>query len=694
MTPQESTAQGERLYLAGRLQEAEACYAAALALQPDYHPALHLMGLLRYQLNDHAGALVALDKAAAAAPASYHQWAALHATRGELLFLLGQDTEALAAFEQALARDTGLATAWNNHGMALNRLGRPEEALASFAHAARLAPQSAQPLSNQGDMLRQLRRFDEALACFSRALAMEPGNIAALVNRGGLLTNLGHTDEAIADYTAALSRHPDIPEALFGRSHLFTKKSDIKGALADLEHLLKIAPDYPFARGNLMRLNMMAAAWDDFPAQKALIDAGVRAGKKVIVPLNYLGLSDSPEDIHHCAQLYAQANFPARPPLHAKGQRRPGRIRIGYVCGEFRTQATLYLMVGQFEAHDRESFEIFAFDNGGGDGSALRQRFEKAVEHIIDITYLSDGDAAARIAAEDIDILVDLNGYTGEQRLNVFALKPAPLQVCYLVWPGTLGAPYMDYIIADKAVIPESHEGDYSEKIAWLPHSFQINDRQRAIGPTPSRAEAGLPAEGFVFCNFNHAEKRSPQAFACWMRILAAIPGSVLWLPRPHELAAENLKRQAQRHGVAAERLIFAPHTPTIEDYLGRLKLADLFLDAFPYCAHTVASDALWAGLPLLTLASGAFAGRVAASLLLALGLPELVTHSEEEFETAALTLARQPETLAAIREKLAAARTTAPLFDTVRTTRAIERAYRTMFENRARPPESFTVPD
>ena len=695
MTPHESTEQGLKLHQAGRLDEAQSCYAAALKAQPAYHPALHLMGQLRFQRQDYGGALAALDRAATAAPASYPGLAEVHANRGEALMLLGRQQEALAAFDQALARDPGLAAAWNNHGLALNALGKPEAALASFARAALLAPGSVEPHGNHGEMLRQLRRYDEALVSFSRALAIDPGGAAALTNRAGTLIDLRRIDEAIADYTSALARNPNLPQALFGRSHLlWTYKKALKPALADLERLVRVAPDYPFGRGQLMRLKLTAAAWDGFAEQKAMLDEGVRAGKPVIAPLIYLNLSERPEDIHRCAQIYAKTNFPARPPVHKDGPRRPGPIRIGYVCGEFRTHATLYLMAGLFEAHDRSGFEIFAFDNGGSDGSALRARFEKAVDRIIDITRLSDRDAAARIAAEEIDILVDLDGHTGHHRLGVFAFKPAPLQVSYLCYPSTLGAPYMDYILADRVVIPETQESHYSEKIACLPDSFQINDSKRVIGQTPSRAEAGLPRHGFVFCNFNHADKRTPQTFSSWMRLLDAVPGSVMWLRRPNALTEENLKREAEKHGIAPERLVFAPHLPTFEEHLGRLALADLFLDGFPYGAQTIASDALWAGVPLITLLGNVFAGRVAASLLMALGLPELVTHSLEEFEALARELARHPARLAACREKLAGARTTAPLFDTMRTTRAIERAYRIMFENRGRPPESFSVPD
>ena len=694
MMPAEATEQGQKLHQAGRLEEAEACYRAALALEPGFYPALYLLGLLRRQRHDPAGALTALDQALAAAPASYPHRPALIATRGEVLLDLERAQEALAAFDAALAQAPLLAAAWNNRGLALKALGRPEQALDSFARAAALAPGSVEPLNNQGDTLKQLRRHEEAMAIFARALAIDPGDPATLYNRAATLAELGRADEAIADYAKALARHPDFAEALFARGQLLSRKQRLEEARTDLDRLAHEAPDFPFGRGARMRLKLLTADWSDFAAEKAALDEGVRAGKKVIAPLFYLAVSDRPRDIHRCATLYAETHFPARAPLAGKKSRRPGPIRIGYVCGEFRIHAMLYLMVGLFEAHDRESFEIIAFDNGGGDDSALRARFEKAVDRIIDITRLSDAQAAARIAAEDIDILVDLNGYTGEQRLEVFARRPAAIQVSYLGYPGTLGAPWIDYILADKTVIPEAQAGHYSERIAWLPHSYQINDSRRAVAAMPSRAEAGLPPDGFVFCNFNQVEKRSPQAFASWMRILSGVPGSVMWLPRPDALAEENLKREAQKHGIAPDRLVFAPHAPSFEDHLARMGLADLFLDAFPYGAHATASDALWAGVPLITCLGGAFQGRVAASLLFGLGLPELVTEGEEEFEALALTLARQPERLAALRRKLAAARTTAPLFDTTRTTRAIEQAYRIMFEKRDRPPESFTVID
>jgi protein O-GlcNAc transferase len=692
MTPHEATQHGLEAHQAGRLGEAESRYAAALAAEPDFHPALHLMGLLRFQQQDFAAAHHYLTRAIAAVP-RHAAMAPLFASRGESLLELDRAEEALGDFDRALAADPRLVAAWNNRGLALNALKRHDEALASFDRAIALAPQSGEAHNNRGDTLRELRRFEEALASFTKALAIRPDDWAALNNRAVALTMMGRTDEALASYDRALAIQPDIPAALQARGNRrWSHKADLAGALADLDRLMQIAPDFPFSRGSRMRLAMTAARWKDFAAEKQKLDEGVRAGRPVVEPFIYLSLSDRPGDLKACAELYARMRFAAQPPLSAGGARKPGRIRIGYVCGEFRTHPTLYLMVGLFEAHDRTEFEIFAFDNGGGDDSPLRRRFEAGVENIVDIRPLSDAAAAARIHREGIDVLVDLNGYSGNQRLGIFAHRPAPIQVSYLAYPGTLGAPYMDYILADGTVIPQAEEKYFSEKIAWLPRSYQVNDDKRAIAPTPSRAEAGLPAEGFVFCNFNHANKFTPASFALWMRILAQVPGSILWLLGPHVLAQDNLRREAQTIGIDPARLVFAETLPFAQ-HLARLKLADLFLDGLPYGAHTTASDALWAGLPLLTCRGGTFAGRVAASLLLALGIPELVTENSADFEALALRLARQPQLLGDIREKLAQNRARMPLFDTRRTTRDIETAWRMMLARRDLPPESFAVP-
>jgi protein O-GlcNAc transferase len=724
MTPAQSIAQGLSLHRAGRLAEAEKFYAAALAAEPRSIQALHLTGLLCFHQQDFAAArplleqalalqpnapdsllyygatlaalgltdaaLPILARAIAAAPNEAAKALAL-ASRGDIYLELERPAEALADFDQAVAADPNFIPAWNNRGLVLSALKRPTEALACFDRVLALAPRSVEAHNNRGDALRELRRYNEALASFACALAINPRDFATLNNRAVALTYMQRRDEALADYDKALAIQPGSARTLFARGNLlWSHKTALARAIADLEQAVTLAPDTAFARGSLMRLKMAAADWSDFPAQKALLDEGVRAGRTVIEPFIYLALSDDPADLHKCARIYAQSRFPAQPVLATEASRRPGRIRIGYVCGEFRTNATLYLIAGLFEAHDKNQFEIIAFDNGGGDASPLRARFEAAVEKIVDINGLSDAAAAARIRDEAIDILVDLNGYSGNQRVGIFSHRPAPCQVGYLAYAGTLGTGFMDYILADRIVIPETEAAHYSEKIAWLPHSYQVNDDKRAIGKSSSRAEAGLPEQAFVFCNFNHVGKFTPASFSRWLRILGQIPGSVLWLLRPDAMAARNLAHEAQAQGIDPDRLVFAQTLP-LEKHLARLALADLFLDGLPYGAHTTASDALWAGLPLITCRGTSFAGRVAASLLTALEMPELITETETEFEAVALRLARQPQSLAALRAKLADKRRTAPLFDTVQTTRAVETAYHVMLEKTQ--PESFAVP-
>ncbi len=727
MTPHEAIEQGFRLHQAGRLAEAEPFYAAALKAQPDFFPAMHLTGILRYHQRDFAAAhafleralrqqpdaaetlmhlglvlaalgsdadaLAMLERATKAARPGESLIAIAFAQRGEILMAQQRAREAVAEFDKALAADPSLAAVWNNRGLALNALKQHEAALASFDRAAALSPASIEIHNNRGDTLREMRRHEDALASFDRALSINPDDWATRNNRAIALTFMGRIDEALADYDRALGVEPNIAQALHARGNLlWSHKANLPGAIADLERLVKVAPDFAFAPGSLMRLKLFACDWDGYDAQKAALDDGVRAGRPVIEPFIYLALSNRSDDLLRCARIYGQAKFPAQQPLWRGGARRPGKIRIGYVCGEFRTHATLYLMAGLFEAHDKAQFEIFAFDNGGGDGSALRARFEAAVDKIVDIRALSDMEAAAQIKALEIDVLVDLNGYSGNQRAGIFSHRPAPVQAGYLAYPGTLGGSSLDYIIADPVVIPKTEQIHYSEKIAWLPHSYQVNDNKRVIAAQrPSRAEEGLPQDGFVFCNFNHANKFTPEIFSLWMGLLTQIAGSVLWLLKPHPVCMDNLRQQAARHGIAPERLIFAD-TVALEKHLARMALADLFLDGLPYGAHTTASDALWAGLPLITCRGSAFAGRVAASLLRAVELPELVTENLGDYEMLALRLAREHLLLDGFRKKLAQNRLTTPLFDTAKTTRHIEAAYRQMVASAS--PESFMVPE
>jgi predicted O-linked N-acetylglucosamine transferase (SPINDLY family) len=468
---------------------------------------------------------------------------------------------------------------------------------------------------------------------------------------------------------------------------------DYAGAVADLTAALNANPEQAYARGELLHLKMFGADWEDYEKEKALIDQGVREGRAVVRPFVYQALSPSPADLQVCSRLYAERLFPQweESPSFRHSH---DKIRIGYVSGEFREQATAYLMAGLYERHDRSRFEVIAIDNGGGDDSAMRRRLEAAFDRILTINRMSDAEAAARIRAEEIDILVNLNGYFGAPRAGIFARRAAPIQVNYLGFPGTLGAPYMDYIIADRVVIPEDEQRFYDEQVVYLPHSYQVNDDGRLIASQESsRAALGLPEKGFVFCNFNQSYKLAPDIFACWMRILKDVEGSVLWLLSGRPSFEINLKRVAEQQGIAPERLRFASSLP-LDQHLARLKQADLFLDNLPCNAHTSASDALWAGLPLVTCRGSAFPGRVAASLLKALGLPELVTESLEDYEHLAIALAREGQGLRDIRGKLAKNRLRSPLFDTDLCRRHLETAFTAMWEHfrNGQPPRAFSV--
>ncbi|HEY0265124.1 MAG TPA: hypothetical protein VGC16_00135, partial [Rhizomicrobium sp.] len=525
-----------------------------------------------------------------------------------------------------------------------------------------------------------------------RALALQPGNVQALFRRGVLLNELGHADDALASYDRVLALAPGHAEALNNRGFLWwINRQDLARALSDLTRAFALAPDLPYLRGAILHIRMYGGDWTDFETETAALANGIRAGARVARPFMFQAVSDSPADLQACSRLYARDLYPqVSAPPHAP-RTGTAKIRLGYLSGEFREQATAILTAGLYERHDRARFEIVAIDNGISDNSAMRARLEKAFDRWIDISRLSDADAAATIRAAGIDILVNLNGYFGRHRMGVFARRPAPLQVNYLGFPATLGAPYMDYIIADTIVIPPGEQRFHDEKVVTLPGSYQVNDdRGRTIAAVPTRREAGLPETGFVFCNFNQSYKLTPGTFAGWMRILKQVDGSVLWLLEAAAPFAANLARAALAQGVDPGRILYAPDRPPAE-HLARLSLAGLFLDGLPYNAHTTASDALWAGVPVLTRRGTAFPGRVAASLLTAANLPQLIAESQADYEALAVKLAHDPAALRALRPARAG-----DLFDTALFCRRIEKAYGEMWRRwlAGDAPRAFTVAD
>jgi len=698
---------------AGRLAEAAQIYADVLRGDPRNFEALHALGILRYQCGelDQAERLIfeAIRINPGAADALYN--------RGSLLLRLNRMEEALTCFDRALEQKPDYAESLGNRGSTLMRLGRHEEALADFTRLTGLKPGLAEAWNNRGAALMKLERYGEARASFDKALALRPNYLdvrrsrtavsfalkdyaAALAGadevlaldprnaeicelRAGALAGLNRREEALASYDRALALKPGSADALFNRAAILMGFRRMEDAAHDYAEVLRIRPDYPYAPGNLAFSKLCLCGWGELDETTESVRAGLRAGQPVSPPFQALALGASESEALSAAQVWTAREFPpAREPLWRGEIYRHDRIRIAYLSANYHDHAVARLMAGVFEHHDRTRFETIAVSYGAEDTSPMRRRLQGAFDRFLDV----QSQAAAQIARElrrmEVDIALDLMGFTEGSRTEILAFRPAPIQVNYLGYPGTMAADYIDYILADPVVIPDAQRAYYREKVLHLPHSYLPGDRSRVIGDrVPSRAEAGLPEHGFVFCGFNNNYKFTPAMFEIWMRLLRNVEGSVLWLSQVNAAAVRNLKREAEARGVAASRLVFAPFVERDDDHLARMSLADLFLDTLPYNAHASASDALWAGLPVLTIAGASFPGRVGGSLLHAIGMPELIAPSSEAYEQLALRLARDPVALAAQKARLAQNRETHPLFDTARFTRDLEAAYAAMVE-------------
>jgi protein O-GlcNAc transferase len=543
------------------------------------------------------------------------------------------------------------------------------------------------------------RDFDSALSSFDKALALRPDLPAALLGRCEALYGVGQYEEQTYAKLLAVElgdREPrDKAQWLYDRAILLLRVGRVAEAIPDLRKATAIDPDARLALGHLVNARMRLCDWHGLDADCDRLIAAVRAGKWVCEPFSFLAVPADAADQLQCAKTHAgnQAAVVAHSGPQKERSSGHERVRVAYVSADFREHPVAFLMAGLFERHDRARFETFAISLRRDDSSEMQKRIRGAFDQFLDVSAMDDRDAAALLRANEIDIAVDLMGYTQNARPGIFAWRAAPIQVIHLGYQGTTGAEHMDYVIADRIVLPQ--QACYSEKIVHLPDCYMVNDSQRAISSrAPHRAEEGLPGSGFVFCCFNQSYKLLPATFDIWMRLLARVEASVLWLSALNATAAGNLRAQAQARGIDPARLIFARRVASVADHLARQRLADLFLDTLPYNAHSTASDALWAGLPVLTCLGRTFAGRAAASLLHAVGLPELVTDSPEEYEALARKLALEPAALLALRSKLAANRLTHPLFDTDRFRRHIEAAYRTMWEIRQRgePPRPFGV--
>jgi protein O-GlcNAc transferase len=642
-------------YRAGRLAEAEAATRESVRLEPQDTATLANLGAILRAQRRTAEALEVLDQALVIAPAD----ASVLLNRANALNELQRFADALESAERTLALTPANGFAHTARGNALVGLGRRREAIESFRACLGLSPENA------------TARFNLA---------------TALVAAG----EAGAADEALAVYDAAIAAEPTAADANAERGHLLARLSRWAEAAESYDRAHALQPGLRFLAGQRLYARMKICDWRDFDGLVGELGARIDAGELAAIPFPTAAAPLSARQQLRCAATYSAATFPVLPRPAAPPPAE--RIRLGYFSADFHEHPTAYLIAEALELHDRATFEVTAFSFGPPGETPIGKRLAATCEHFLNIAHLEPSAIAALAVGRGLDIAVDLMAFTAGSRPNIFAAGAAPIQVSYLGYPMTSGAPFLDYLIADPVLIRSQDVDSYSEKIAWLPDCYQPNDRRRAVADqATTRADHSLPADAFVFASFNGSYKITPPVFAIWMDLLTSVPGSVLWLLQ--DAAAGHLRAAASAAGIDPARLVFAHMQPTAR-HRERIARADLFVDSLPCCAHTTASDALWAGLPLITCRGETFAGRVAASVLTAAGLPELIVENLADYRTLALALARDPARLAQVRARVAGVRTSA-LFDTPAYVRNLENLYRRMHARRLAglPPDHLPAP-
>ena len=595
---------------------------------------------------------------------------------------IGRLDAALKSFEKTVALKPDYADAHYNLGIVFMDLNRLDAALNCYKKALTIKPDYAEAHNNLGATFKALQQLDGAIKSYERALAIKPDYAEAHNNLGVTLKELGQLDAAFKEFKKAVALKPDYAGAYANLGGVLLDLKRMDEALVSYERAITLDPNINFLFGILLHTKMHLCIWDDLASHLNELTSKVNNGEKVLNPFPLLAMIDDPKIQRKAAEIYVDSSYPQNHFL-PKIERYPKhkKIRIGYFSADFHNHATMHLMAGLFESHDKNVFELIAFSFGPDKQDPWRQKVLLSFDKFVDVRLKSDRKISLLARKMEIDIAIDLKGYTQDCRPNIFAEGSAPIQVSYLGYPGTMAAEYIDYLIADHTLIPEESQKYYSEKIVYMPYSYQVNVSKRSVSETSLlRHELGLPETGFVFCCFNNNYKITPTTFTGWMRILKAVEDSVLWLYEKNNNTANNLKKEAIKFGINEDRLVFATFMP-VEDHLNRIKQADLFIDTLPYNAHTTTSDALRMGLPVLTCIGNSFASRVAASLLNAVNLPELITSTQEQYESVAIELATDPEKLKIIKDKLADNLATAPLYDTPLFTRHLESAYLTMYD-------------
>jgi len=662
----------------GRLEEADHLYQKILETQPTHPDANHNLGVLKVLLNKSADALLLFKIAVESNPSIEQYWYSYSNT----LIREKKFKEAEAISRKAIKFKPNFVTIHFNLGFILNEIGKFKEAELSYKKAITLKPEFVEAYYNLGVTLQALGRTDEAVESYKKAIMLKPKFVEAHNNLGVILKDLGKFDDAEASYKKAIEYKVDYAEALSNLGEVQKSLGRIDDSLSNYKYAYQLKPDLDYLLGALIHLKMNFCIWDDLPKNINMLTKKINNGEKASTPFALLSLIDDPSIHKKAAEIYSNDKFPRsnifpRIPQYHDHE----KIKIGYFSADFWNHPTSYLTAELYENHDRKKFEIHAFSFGLDTNDKFNIRIREGVDYFHDVQTMSDYDVVKLVRSLEIDIAIDLKGFTGMNRQGIFAMSTAPIQVSYLGYPGTMAVDYLDYLIADRTLILKEKEKDYSEKIVYMPNSYQPNvSKKSAFKSSLTRQDVGLPNRGFVFCCFNNQYKITPLTFAGWMRILKATDGSVLWLLVNNINAAKNLKKEAVKLGINEDRLIFANYIPN-EEHLKRIQLADLFIDTLPYNAHTTASDALRMGLPVLTCIGDSFAGRVAASLLNAVRLPELITTSQDQYESLAIALAKNPEKMKIIKDKLVNNLNKTTLYDAALYTRNLEVAYSVMYK-------------
>lgn len=653
-------------------------YDKSIKIDPQNPEAWSNKGNTLQELKRFEEALTHYDQALSLEPNYAEAWS----NKGNALQGLKRFEEAITHYDKALSLNPNYAEAWSNKGNALQGLKRFEEAIAHYDQALSLKRDYAKGYANKANSLNELKRFEEAIAHYDQALRLNPNYAEAWTSKGNTLHELKRFDESIIHHDKALSLKPEYAEGWLNKGVVLNQMKQLDEAMACYDKALSINPNMDWVYGYLIHLKMKIASWSGLADSLGEISKKLMANQKLMSPFVLLSLSDEPLLHQQAAQIFTNDKFPFNPtlgviPKHANKE----KIRIAYFSPDFQNHPVSFLTAELFEIHDRSQFEVFAFSlQKAPIGDEMNLRLRNSFDQFIDVDSMSDAEIAQLARELEIDIAIDLTGSTQNCRTGIFAYRAAPIQVNWLGYPGTIGADFMDYIIADKTIIPDSCQQFYSEKVVHLPDTYMVDDSKRiASSKVFTREEFGLPKNAFVFCCFNNDFKFNPQVLDGWSRILLAVENSVLWLSENNEAFRANIKMESEKRGINASRIIFAPRVELMADHLARYALADLFLDTHPYGAHTTAVDSLKAGIPVLTFMGQSFPSRVAASLLNAINLPELITNSQEEYEALAIELAMNPNKLADIKLKLANNRLNTPLFNTPIFANNIETAYTKM---------------